>query len=224
MVCNRSTNSLHCGTLRRMTPEAAVSVASPAFAFPPATGLPEPPPATLDPLLDAAARCFARHGVGRTSVQDVARELGINRTTVYRQVGNVDAMVRLLLARDLHRLLVALPTGLEGRAGPEAVIEVMEAVIAFAWQNPVLTKVLADEPELIGPFVVTDLTELLGRVAAATTPLLQAAMDAGLLARRDPAVVAEWLARIALSVIAAPPSGPLRPFLAEILEPALRPE
>ena len=187
------------------------------------TGVPEPPPPALDPLLDAAARCFARHGVGRTSVQDVARELRVNRTTVYRQVGNVDAMVRLLLARELHRLLAALPTELEGRTGPEAVVEVMAAVIAFASEHPVLTKVRDDEPELIGPFVVTDLTSLLDQVTAGAAPLLRAAMDAGLLARRDPEVVAGWLARIALSLIAAPPPGPLQPFLAEIVEPVLSP-
>jgi AcrR family transcriptional regulator len=187
------------------------------------TGVPEPPSPTLDPILDAAARCFARHGVGRTSVQDVARELGVNRTTVYRQVGNVDAMVRLLLARELHRLLTGLPTELEGRTGPEAIVELMATIIAFAAEHPVLTKVRDDEPELIGPFVVTDLAALLERVTAGAAPLLGAAMDAGLLARRDPEVVAGWLARIALSLIAAPPPGPLRPFLAEVVEPVLSP-
>jgi AcrR family transcriptional regulator len=161
--------------------------------------------------------------VARTSVQDVARELGVNRTTVYRQVGNVDAMVRLLLARELHRLLAGLPTDLAGRSGPEAVVDVMAAIIEFAWAHPVLTKVRDDEPELIGPFVVTDLPDLLARVTAGAAPMLGVAMDAGIVARRDPEVVAEWLARIALSVIAAPPPGPLRPFLAEIVEPALRP-
>ena len=64
-------------------------------------GLPPAPPAELDPYLDAAARCLARHGIGRTSVQDVARELGVNRATVYRQVGTVEDMVRLLVAREL---------------------------------------------------------------------------------------------------------------------------
>ncbi len=204
-----------------MTPSAATAT---VFELAPVvTGVPEPPSPSLDPLLDAAARCFARHGVGRTSVQDVAREAGVNRTTVYRQVGNVDAMVRLLLARELHRLLSGLPTGMEGRSGPEAVVELMAAIIGFAWEHPVLTKVRDDEPELIGPFVVTDLPALLAQVTAGAAPLLRAAMDAGLVARRDPEIVAEWLARIALSVIAAPPPGPLRPFLAEIVEPTLRP-
>jgi len=193
------------------------------FPLPGRGGFPEAPPAALDPVLDAAARCFARHGVSRTSVQDVARELRVNRTTVYRQVGNVDAMARLLLARELHRLLAALPERLEGRSGPDAVVDILEAIVALAREHPVATKVLSDDRELLGPFLVADLPELLDRVTAATAPIAAAAMDAGLLARRDPEVLTQWLSRITLSVIAAPPPGPVRPFLEELLVPALTP-
>ncbi|MDP1794674.1 MAG: helix-turn-helix domain-containing protein, partial [Acidimicrobiales bacterium] len=90
-----------------------------------ASGIPAPPPASLDPFLDGAARCFARHGIKRTSVQDVAKELRVNRATVYRQIGNVDQQVRLLLARDLHRLLAALPATLSAASGPEAIVELL---------------------------------------------------------------------------------------------------
>ena len=188
-----------------------------------ASGIPAPPPASLDPFLDAAARCFARHGIKRTSVQDVARELRVNRATVYRQIGNVDQQVRLLLARDLHRLLASLPGALDGATGPEAIVELLAAIVTFAREHPVLVKVLADEADLIGPFLVSDLPELVGRVAAAITPLLDAAMAGGLLARRDPVVVAEWVVRMGVSLILAPPPGDLSRFIAELLVPALSP-
>lgn len=188
-----------------------------------ASGIPAPPPASLDPFLDAAARCFARHGIKRTSVQDVAQELRVNRTTVYRQVGNVDHQVRLLLARELNRLLATLPAALAGRTGPDAIVELLDAIVTFARNHPVLIKVLADEADLIGPFLVSDLPELVGRVAAAITPLLEAAMDEGVLARRDPVVVAEWVVRLGVSLILAPPPGELSTFLAELLVPALSP-
>ena len=187
------------------------------------SGIPAPPPASLDTLLDAAARCFARHGIKRTSVQDVAREMRVNRTTVYRQIGNVDQQIRLLLARELHRLLASLPAALSGRTGPEAVVELVDVIVTFAREHPVLVKVLADEPELIGPFLVSDMPELIGRVSAAITPLLESAMAAGLLAPRDPVVVAEWVVRLGVSLILAPPSGDLSRFIAELLVPALSP-
>ena len=58
-------------------------------------GLPPPPDAALDPYLDAAAACFARHGISRSAVADIAKEMGVSRTTVYRQVGSIDNVVRL---------------------------------------------------------------------------------------------------------------------------------
>jgi AcrR family transcriptional regulator len=186
-------------------------------------GIPGPPPPELDVYLDAALACFTRHGIQRTSVQDVARELRVNRATVYRQVGNVEQMVRLLLARELHHLLQRLPTQLAESSGPDTVVQLLAAIVDYARSHPVLVKVLADEPELIGPFLVSDLPSLVARVANQLAPLLEWGMRTGQLAPRDPVVVAEWLVRTALTLVIAPPPGDVRRFLAELLVPALTP-
>jgi AcrR family transcriptional regulator len=202
-----------------MPPGAAVLTELPGLA----AALPSPP-ASLDPYLDAAARCFARHGIGRTSVQDIAREARVERTTVYRQVGNVPSVVRLLTARELHRLLESLPDHLTGLHGPEVVVDLLATVIRYGRQHPVLAKVLADEPELIGPYLVQEVPAFIDLVAVAATPLLRAAMDAGELARRDPALVAQLLVRLCVPLLLAPPPGDLRALLSEVLVPALAPE
>ena len=187
-----------------------------------AAGLPAPP-ASLDPHLDAAARCFARHGVRRTSVQDIARELRVDRTTVYRQAGPIDQVVRLLMARDLHRLLEALPESVLHLRGPAVIVDLVATVVAYGRNHAVLAKVLADEPELIGPFLVTDAPAMLDAIAALIAPVLGAAMDSGELARRDPRAVAQLLVRLCVSNLLAPPPGDLRAVLAELLVPALTP-
>jgi len=187
------------------------------------TGVPPVPPEELDPYLDAAARCFVRFGISRTRVPDVADEVGMSRVTVYRQVGTVENMARMLLARDMHRLLMALPVAVQGAVGPDAVVRLIETTIGQARAHPVLTKVLEDEPQLIGPVLVADLGTVAGRVADVVAPLLEALMDAGQLARRDARVVAEWLVRLTVTLILAPPPGDLRAFLAELIVPALAP-
>jgi AcrR family transcriptional regulator len=187
-----------------------------------AQGLPAPPDPGLDPQLDAAARCFARYGVRRTSVQDVAQELKVNRTTVYRQVGNVESMVRLLAARELHRMLEELPSHVDIEAGPRTIVDVLAALIKLAREHPVVAKVLEDEPELLGEGLV-DVPALMSRVAAVIVPLLEEAMATGHLRARDPLIVAEWLVRIGITAIVAPPSGDLKTFLGEVLLPALEP-
>jgi len=188
-----------------------------------AQGLPPVPPAELDPYLDAAAACFARHGISRTSVPDIARELGISRTTVYRQVGTVEQAARLLLARELHRFLAHLPGVLAGAAGPETVTRLLAAVVLFAREHPVLAKVLADETELIGPFLTVELPDLVARVSEIATPLLERAMTAGLIHRRDPAGLAEFLVRTTVSLVLAPPPGDLGEFLDQTVLAVLAP-
>ena len=185
--------------------------------------LPSPPPRSLDPFLDAAAACFARHGIRRTSVQDIAQEMGRDRTTVYRRVGTVDAISRLLLARELNRLLAELPRGPGEQPAPESIVGILAGAVDFWRGHPVLVKVRADEPELIGSFL-GDLPEIVDRVAAAVAPLLQSAMDDGRLAPQNPVVLAEWLVRIGLSLIVAPPPGNVEDFLAQVLLPALAPD
>jgi AcrR family transcriptional regulator len=188
------------------------------------TGVPPVPPTDLDPYLDAAARCFARFGISRTRVPDVAAEVGVSRVTVYRQAGTVEDMVRLLLARDLHRLLTALPAALDGAVGSDTLVRLVETIIEYARSHPVLAKVLSDEPHLLGPVLVSDLGAITAWVVDIVAPLLEALMAAGRLVRRDPRVVAEWLVRLTVTLVLAPPAGGLHDFLAELLVPALSPD
>lgn len=186
-------------------------------------GVPAVPPERLDPFLDAAAACFARFGITRTRVPDVAAELGVSRVTVYRQVGTIEDMARLLLARDLHRLLGLAPAALGGRNGPDAVIALVEFIVEHARAHPVLTKVLTDEPHVLGPVLVSDLGAVAERVADVVAPLLDQLMASGTLARRDPRILADWLVRQTVTLILAPPAD-LAAHLRELLEPALNPE
>jgi AcrR family transcriptional regulator len=185
--------------------------------------MPPLPPASLDPFLDATARCFARYGVRRTSVQDVAQELGVNRTTVYRQVGNIEQQAMLLASRDAHRLLGTLPARITFPIGPRSVVELVATVIRETRSHPVMAKMLADERSLIGAFVARDVPELMERAITTFVPMVSLAISTGNLAHRDPVALTQWLIRIAGSLILIEPPGDLEDFLAELLIPALTP-
>ena len=103
------------------------------------------------------------------------------------------------------------------------IVDVLATVVAFGRNHPVLAKVVADEPELIGPFLVTDAPAMLDAIAALIAPILQAAMDAGELAQRDPHAVAQLLVRLCLSCLLAPPPGDVAAALSQLLVPALTP-
>lgn len=213
----RATIALHCGTMAGVTPPETISLPPLLAGIPPA---PEP---ELDPYLDAAAECFAKHGVRRTSVQDVARALGVNRTTVYRQIGNVEDMVRLLMAREFHRFREQTPFDFQAHDAPNAILALLVAVVRRAQRHPVLVKVLRDEPELIGPFLASDMPSLIRRVADEVVPLLEWAIANDAIAPVNAEYLAEWLVRAAISVILAPPTGDVEAFLSAMLLPVLKP-
>jgi AcrR family transcriptional regulator len=186
-------------------------------------GLPEAPPNSLDPYLDAAVRCFVRFGVSRTSVQDVAAEMKVNRATVYRQVGNTENILRLVVARAIRKIVTgALDRSDPGDVSANAVVDALSAVIDQVRHDPVISKILGDEMDFVGGFL-DDLASIFDRVASAISPSLRSAMRAGKLAKRDPVVIAQWLTRLSATCIVSPPPGDLRSFLAEVILPVLTP-
>jgi AcrR family transcriptional regulator len=61
--------------------------------------------ASREKIIAAALRCFARAGISATSMDDIAREAGMGRKTVYRQFGDRRTLLDAVL---LHRILEAI--------------------------------------------------------------------------------------------------------------------
>jgi len=185
--------------------------------------LPLPPPPGLDPLLDAAVECLSRHGLSRTSLRDIAREMGVAPSTVSRKVGSVDQVAMLVVAREAQRFLERLPELVAGASGPRVVTTVVVAAIERARAHPVVAKVVRDEDAWMGRVVTRRLDALLEQGVEIAVPLLVAAMDAGLVRRQDPALLAHWLLRAALAAVVAPPPGDLTEAVEALLLPMLDP-
>ena len=186
-------------------------------------GMPALPAADLDPYLDAAARCFARYGLSRTSVQDVATEMGYNRATVYKKVGTVDAMSRLLFAREVHRFLATLAERDWGLPGPQVIVEVLAVTVDYVRAHPVAAKLLADEMDSAANMLAKNVSWTRDHFLAGMTPPIALGMQVGLLAKRDPTAVVEWMYRMLVTSIVLPPNGDLRQVLGELFIPALTP-
>lgn len=61
----------------------------------------------MDLILNAAYACLRRSGVRRTTMDDIAKELGISRTLLYRDVRSTDDAFRKLAQRFLAEALAA---------------------------------------------------------------------------------------------------------------------
>src|SRR5690242_15800384 len=64
----------------------------------------QPLPSQADRILDGALACVARVGLGKTTLDDVAREAGCARATVYRCFPGKQALFMALLEREIDSL------------------------------------------------------------------------------------------------------------------------
>ncbi|HMK99198.1 MAG TPA: TetR/AcrR family transcriptional regulator [Acidimicrobiales bacterium] len=202
----------------------AVSEPSPAPLLAGLLGrLPKRPAPSLDRALDATAVCLARHGLARTSMTDVAKEMGVARSTLYRSFSSVEEAAWALFARDTWRFFDEFGDLVASGSGPEAVVALTVRFVRFATAHPVIARLLHDEPEFVGRVVSGNFAELVDQAARAVTPLVSAAVEGGLLARRDPRRLAQWLGRVVAICILAPPPGDIEELLDEMLLPVLAP-
>ena len=186
-----------------------------------ALGLPPVPATDLDPYLDAAASCFARHGLRRTRVTDIAEKVGVSRVTVYRQVGTTEVAARLLLARELDRLVTSLLPTLMAAEDADGIVAVIASAVDFAITHPVLRKVLEDEADLVGAFVMNEFATVLDRLLLLAEPVVRRLEEIAGARDIDVPVLAEWVARVVLTMVVAPPAAPPEVFLREVLRPLL---
>lgn len=86
------------------------------------------PPATdleaRQRIVDATAACIDRFGVQKTTLSDVATELGVTRQTVYRYFPKLIDIVGEVAAQGAETFVAAMIEHLQGVTGPaEAVVE-----------------------------------------------------------------------------------------------------
>ena len=71
--------------------------------------MPGADPALRERLLEATYACVARFGLGKTTVEDVVKESGVSRATVYRVFpGGKDELMREVVGWEMGRFFGAL--------------------------------------------------------------------------------------------------------------------
>jgi TetR/AcrR family transcriptional regulator len=93
----------------------------------------------VDAILDAAYVCFTRHGVRRTTMDDLARQAGMSRPAVYQYVRNKEDAFQRLVRRLLDETLAASRAGMESERGLArrlaAALEAKLALVTRVWRD-----------------------------------------------------------------------------------------
>ena len=158
-------------------------------------------------IADAALRCIARWGVAKTTLEDIAREAGSSRATVYRAFpGGKEALFAALADRELRRLEDAVATAV-GAAGSleDALVAAIASTATHLEGHAAFQFLLVHEPGMVLPHLAfRQLDALLARVRAFGGPLLAPHLGGD---TTEAGIAAEWVARIVLSYTSCPAPG-----------------
>lgn len=122
--------------------------------------------ATLDRILDAAGRVFARSGITDARMPRIAEEAGVSKPTLYRYVSGKQSLVQLYFIREWRRLFDEV-LSLRWRADLDAdTLATILVELHFASRrHPVIAKLLQDEWSLVALFVTRAMAEESANVA-----------------------------------------------------------
>jgi AcrR family transcriptional regulator len=158
-----------------------------------------------DRIMEAAEQCLLEAGIGARLHARIAERAGVSRPTVYKYVGDQDAIVQALLHRDIARMhaeaepILSRPGSLR-----ERFIETIVFIVGFARRHELLQQGLRENPATILPWLTVYSEPIIEQGVAFVGPHIKQAMANGDFPTVDPRVVVEWCGRLVLSLITTP--------------------
>ena len=163
----------------------------------------EPADPTTERILDAAMAQFLDFGLRRTTVEDVAVRAGVSRVTVHRRFGRKSELVQGVMLRELSRFLREFDAAISPLPTLEdKLVEGFVVTLRIARSHPLITRLLATEPEVLLP----ELTVHGGPFLAAAVSFLVASTrtEAKEYEASDVAAIGEIFVRLVASFLLTP--------------------
>lgn len=162
--------------------------------------------ATRDKLLVAAYEQFCVDGVAGASMEDVAKRAGTSRITIYRKFESKDALVDEVIAHELAEYFAYFQNAMaEADSFAERLVTGFVTSIQQIWSNPLIKRLIADDPALVPGLVGGGGGRNMYAVSQFVASALRKEQHAGNLdATVDPDMAAELIARITGSFVTTP--------------------
>ena len=158
-------------------------------------------------VLAATYACVARFGMGKTTVEDVVKESGVSRASIYRLFpGGKDQLLRETVGWEMNHFFGRLA---EAVYDAPDFASLLEEGLVFAHrsiqEHEVLRKVLETEPERLLPLITVEQHRVLDFITAFLLPYLEREQRAGRVRPGlDLEAATEYVARLVLSLIGSP--------------------
>lgn len=155
-------------------------------------------------IIESADRCFRRFGVGKTTIEDIAADVGVSRATIYRYAegGREEIVFAVMLEESRKQLLELIERFTDVDGLTETMVAIMVELVFMNREDEQLATLFNAESLGVGSSFpgATDL--LLDGTLELLGPFFSAGRDLGEL-RKDLAdrEVAEWLLRAVWSLL-----------------------
>jgi AcrR family transcriptional regulator len=175
----------------------------------------DPPPdsdaALAAAVLDAAAACYLRFGVAKTTAADIAKAAGTSRATLYRRFGTHEEILLEVLTRESEQMLAEAADEIVADDPAAQVVEGMVAAIGRIRTWPVHAAIFGSDSA--GWIAARALQESAMRRLgeSGVRPLFEPAIAAGTMTERDLDDLVDFMLRVLVSYAAVPGALGLEP-------------
>ncbi len=175
-------------------------------------------------LLNAAKACYARQGIGGTTMEDIAREAKVTRRTVYRHFGSHQEVVKGVVYREVGLFWNQLQQHLESvESFDEYLLEALVFIIKHAPETPTHSFLFNQEILPLVNQLYLSSGDFISERAEILRPVYERFHPDG---DMDLVMVTEWFNRIVISYLATPSpffqsEDELRQLFAAMLLPAV---
>src|SRR5438067_7420591 len=158
-------------------------------------------------ILDAAFGCLGDQGLGRTTMEDIARSAGVTRQTIYRYFPSKDDLVMRLVLREEDRFIDGTRRAFAADGTlEEAIYHGVLYCLRFAREHPLLDRLLRSDAESRLPYLTTRARPLIKRAREA---FLQEVGRKAWVRANVADQVADLAVRMTLSYALTPPDRPV---------------
>lgn len=157
-------------------------------------------------ILDAAARLFGQIGIQRVTMEEVAREAGVARVTIYRRFATKDVLVEQVVRREFRRYFDQFLHDIKQARTPadRVVVGFVSSLKAIRGES-LIGRLLASEPGVLVPSLIGDEGRTLATVRDFIVGQLRREQQAGNIdAALELDLVAEVMVRISTSFLVTP--------------------
>jgi TetR/AcrR family transcriptional regulator len=145
---------------------------------------------TVTRILAAAMHVFSEVGFGSTRVDEIARQAGVNKATIYYHIGNKETLYAEVIHQIIGKIAVGISDGIQEARSPEEKMRLYIRNVALSIdQNPLIPPLMLREIASGGQNFPEVVAKDVGRIIEIVAGILDEGIEKGIFIETNPFVL-----------------------------------